>query len=179
VKIPNILVAIAAALITSGIFAAPALDRVENFSLDSLFWLRHAVWGQRHAPEQSPSVVIAIDEETYRTPPFQGVPKVMWTKELGTVLDGVREAGAGVIGFDIILPTSIEPYIRGYDRDFMLALRRAAQENKIVLAKVQHQVKPISPFPGHSFAVGHQSNIRAVNLYADADGTIRRAPLFL
>ena len=178
-KFPNILVAIAAAVITSGIFAAPTLDRVENFSLDSLFWLRHTVWGQRHVPEQSPSVVIAIDEETYRTPPFQGVPKVMWTKELGMVLDGVREAGADVIGFDIILPTSIEPYIRGYDRDFMLALRRAAQENKIVLAKVQHQVKPISPFPGHSFAVGHQRNIRAVNLYADADGTIRRAPLFL
>ncbi len=103
----------------------------------------------------------------------------MWTKEIGAVVDGVREAGAGVIGFDIILPTSVEPFIRGFDRDFMLALRRAAQENKIVLAKVQHQVKPISPFPGHSFAVGHQRNIRAVNLYDDADGIIRRAPLFL
>lgn len=178
-KLSNIFAATAAALVAGGIFAAPALDRVENVSLDSLFWLRHVVWGQRHAPEESPSVVIAIDEETYRTSPFSQTPKVMWTKQIGAVVDGVREAGAAVIGFDIILPTSVEPLVRGYDREFMLALRRAANENKIVLAKVQHQVKPISPFPGHSFAVGHQRNIRAVNLYDDADGTIRRAPLFL
>ena len=177
-KFSNTLAAIAAALVVSGIFATPALDRVENVSLDSLFWLRDAVWGQRHAPEQSKAVVIAIDEETYRTPPFRDVPKVMWTKEIGAVVDGVRAAGAGVIGFDIILPTSVEPVIRGFDRDFMLALRRASKENKIVLAKVQHQVKPISPFPGHSFAVGHQKNIRSVNLYDDADGIIRRVPLF-
>lgn len=178
-KLSNILAATAAALVMSGIFATPALDRVENISLDSLFWLRHVVWGQRHAPEDSRAVVIAIDEETYRTLPFRDVPKVMWTKEIGAVVDGVREAGADVIGFDIILPTSVESYIRGFDREFMMALRRAAKENKIVLAKVQHQVKPISPFPGHSFAVGHQRNIRSVNLYVDADGLIRRAPLFL
>ena len=177
-KVSNIVAATAAALVVSGIFALPALDRVENISLDSLFWLRHTVWGQRHAPDESHAVVIAIDEETYRTAPFRDVPKVMWTKEIGAVLDGVREAGADVIGFDIILPTSVEPFIRGFDRDFMLALRRASLENKIVLAKVQHQVKPISPFPGHSFAVGHQRNIRSVNLYDDADGIIRRVPLF-
>ncbi|MDA1356160.1 MAG: adenylate/guanylate cyclase domain-containing protein [Proteobacteria bacterium] len=178
-KLSNILAATAAALVVGGIFAAPALDRVENISLDSLFWLRHAVWGQRHAPQESPSVVIAIDEETYRTAPFRDVPKVMWTKQIGTVVDGVREAGAAVIGFDIILPTSVATLDRNYDREFMLALRRAAQENKIVLAKVQHQVKPIAPYAGHSSAVDHQRNIRSVNLYGDADGVIRRAPLFL
>jgi CHASE2 domain-containing sensor protein len=79
VKLTNILVATAAALMAGGIFATPALDRVDNMSLDSLFWLRHVVWGQRHVPEQSPTIVIAIDEETYRTPPFRDKPKVMWT----------------------------------------------------------------------------------------------------
>ena len=178
-KLTNILAATAAALIAGGIFALPALDRVEHFSLDTLFWLRDGVWGQRHVPEQSPSVVIAIDEETYRTKPFRDVPKVLWTKEIGAVLDGVREAGAAVVGFDVILPTSVEPFIRGFDRDYMLALRRAAKENKIVLTKVQHQVKPVSPYRGHSFAVGHQQNIRSANLYNDSDGIIRRAPLYL
>ncbi|MDP7344473.1 MAG: adenylate/guanylate cyclase domain-containing protein, partial [Alphaproteobacteria bacterium] len=177
-KLTNILAATVAALVAGGIFAAPALDRAENVSLDSLMWLRHGVFGQRHVPADSPSAVIAVDEETYRTEPFRDLPKVMWTKQFGAVLDGVREAGAAVIGFDIILPTSVEPFIRGHDRDFMLALRRAAGDNKIVLAKVQHQVKPIAPFAGHSFAVGHQRNIRAVNFLVDADGITRSVPLF-
>ena len=93
------------------------------------------------------------------------------------MVDGVREAGAAVIGFDIILPTSVANLDRSYDHEFLLALRRAAKENKIVLAKVQHQVKPIAPFPSQSSAVGHQKNIRSVNLYEDADGIIRRVPL--
>ncbi len=177
-KLTNILAATAAALVAGGIFAAPALDRAENVSLDSLIWLRHGVFGQRHVPADSPSAVIAVDEETYRTEPFRDLPKVMWTKQFGAVLDGVREAGAAVIGFDIILPTSVEPFIRGHDCDFMLALRRAAGDGKIVLAKVQHQVKPIAPFAGHSFAIGHQRNIRPVNLYVDGDGVVRRVPLF-
>ena len=95
------------------------------------------------------------------------------------MVDGVREAGAAVIGFDIILPTSVANLDRSYDHEFLLALRRAAKENKIVLAKVQHQVKPIAPFPSQSSAVGHQKNIRSVNLYEDADGIIRRVPLTL
>ena len=178
-KLTNVLSATAAAIVAGGIFAAPALDRVENVSLDSLFWLRHVVWGQRHVPEESRSVVIAIDEETYRTPPFRDKPKVMWTEQIGAMVDGVREAGAAVIGFDIILPTSVANLDRSYDREFLLALRRAANENKIVLAKVQHQVKPIAPFPSQSSAVGHHVNIRSVNLYEDADGIIRRVPLYL
>ena len=177
-KVTRLLVAAAVALLVSGIFSTPALDRVENLSLDSLFWLRHIAWGPRHNPNDSNVVVIAIDEETYRTAPFRDVPKVMWTKQIGEVIDSVHTAGASIIGFDIIFPTSVEPFIRGYDRDFMLSLRRAAKKNKIVLAKVQHQVKSISPFPGHSFAVGHQRNIRSVNLYDDVDGVIRRVPLY-
>ena len=124
-KVTRLLVAAAVALLVSGIFSTPALDRVENLSLDSLFWLRHIAWGPRHNPDDSNVVVIAIDEETYRAAPFRDVPKVMWTKQIGEVIDSVRTAGASIIGFDIIFPTSVEPFIRGYDRDFMLSLRRA------------------------------------------------------
>jgi class 3 adenylate cyclase/CHASE2 domain-containing sensor protein len=46
-----------------------------------------------------------------------------------------------------------------------------------VLGKVQHQLLPIRPFPGQSFAVGHQQNIRSNNLFRDDDEVIRRAPL--
>ena len=46
-----------------------------------------------------------------------------------------------------------------------------------MLGKVQHQLLPIRPFPGQSFAVGHQQNIRSNNLFRDDDEVIRRAPL--
>ncbi len=92
-------------------------------------------------------MVIAIDEATYRAQPFQGVPKVFWTREIGQVLDAVVETGAKVVGFDVIYPTSVERYIRGFDRDFLLALRRAAGDGKVVLGKVQHSEQPIAPTP--------------------------------
>ena len=47
----------------------------------------------------------------------------------------------------------------------------------MVLGKVQHQLLPIRPFPGQSFAVGHHQNIRSNNLFRDDDEVIRRAPL--
>jgi adenylate cyclase len=42
---------------------------------------------------------------------------------------------------------------------------------------VQHQAKSISPFPGYSYAVGHQKNIRAANAFEDSDGVVRHLPL--
>ena len=173
------MVLIVAAAAVSGIFSLPSVDRLHGVSNDTLHWLRAAIVGQRHAPETSPVVVLAIDEETYRRPTFLHTPRVMWTPQIANVLDGLTEARAQVIGFDVIFPTSAEKYVRGYDRKFLLSLRRAAKDGKVVLGKVQHQIKPISPHPAQSFAVGHEANIRSVNVFEDDDGVIRRVPLFL
>ncbi len=165
------------ALASTALFALPFFDRFELLSIDLLFWLRHHAFGAQYAPQGSPTVVIAIDEETYRTPPFRDLPKVMWTKQLAKVLNATLEGGALVVGYDVIFPTSVEKYIKGFDKEFLVALRTGAKEGKVVLGKVQHQAKPITPFPGYSFAVGHQKNIRSVNLFDDGDGVIRRVPL--
>ncbi len=167
----------AIALIVGGASSLPKFEGMRGLSLDTLFALRHAVYGPRHAASTSPSVVVAIDEETYRRPPFNDLPKVMWTKQIAAVMTAVLNGGAGVVGFDLILPTSVERHVRGFDREFLIALNRAAKAGKVVLAKVQHQLKPISPFRGYSFAVGHQKNIRPANVFEDADGVIRRVPL--
>ena len=37
--------------------------------------------------------------------------------------------------------------------------------------------QPIRPSPGQRIAVGHQRNIRALNVYSDPDGVVRRIPL--
>jgi len=161
----------------SGVFTSPGLDRLGGLSIDVLFWLRHQVFGPRHPPAASPTVVVAIDEETYRTEPFRSLPKVLWTKQLAAVVDATLTAGAKVVGFDVIYPTSVERYLKGFDRELLIALRRASKTSQIVLGKVQHQHRPIVPFPGYSFAVGHGKNIRSVNVFTDGDGVIRRVPL--
>lgn len=173
----DLFVAGAVVLVMSGLFTLPALDRLDGLSIDILFWLRHQTFGARHAPAASPAVVVAIDEETYRREPFRNLPKVMWTRHLAAVIDAVLAGGARVIGFDVIYPTSVEQFVKGADRDLLITLRRASKNNQVVLGKVQHQYKPIIPFPGYSFAVGHGSNVRSVNLFADVDGVIRHVPL--
>ena len=58
-------IAIAAGLFT----AAPALDLLRGLSIDALTTLRWRALGARHDPASSPTVVIALDEESLRVPP--------------------------------------------------------------------------------------------------------------
>jgi len=158
--------------------ASPAFDGLRGVSLDLAFALRHAAFGPRHAAADSHVAVIALDEETYRTPPFAGVPQAFWTRELTPVLAATLDAGAALVAFDVIFPTSVERFVPGYDRDFLRTLRAGARDGRLILGKVQHGASPIRPFQGQSFAVGHDANIRATNLFRDPDEAIRRAPLF-
>jgi serine phosphatase RsbU (regulator of sigma subunit) len=177
------LIALAAALIA----ASPALDGLRGFSIDALTLLRWRVFGE--VPTPSPAVVVAIDEETFRTPPFEGSPSATWTPEIGRVLTAIIDGGAKVVGFDVVFPTSIEqsvvPFgdetlggrLRGFDREYLRALARAARAGKVVLGQVQHQDHPVLPSPGQRTAVGFGRNIRALNVHVDPDGVVRRVPL--
>jgi len=177
-------ISLAAALLA----VSPALDAARGLSIDILTALRWRVFGNAHDPATSPSVVVALDEETFRTPPFEGTPSVTWTRELGQVVNALIEGGAKVVGFDIIFPTSIEqsgvPFgeetlgarVRGFDRDYLRALALGARAGKVVLGQVQHADHPILPSPGQRAAVGQGRNIRALNVYSDPDDVIRRIP---
>jgi serine phosphatase RsbU (regulator of sigma subunit) len=169
--------------------ASPALDGLRGFSIDLLTMLRWRAFGDVHPPASSHAVVLALDEETFRTPPFEGSPSVTWTPEIGRVLSAIIDGGAKVVGFDIVFPTSIEqsavPFgdetlgarLRGFDRDYLRALALGARAGKVVLGEVQHQDNPVMPSPGQRAAVGFGANIRALNVYSDPDGVIRRVPL--
>lgn len=182
---------IAAVLISmaaAALVVSPAFDSVRGLSIDALTTLRWCFVG-RHDPGSSPAVVIAIDEPTYRTPPFRGSPTITWTREIGRVVTAVVDGGARVVGFDVVFPTSIEesqiPFgdktvgerLSGFDRDFLRALAGPARAGKIVLGEVQHGAEPIGPAGGQRIAVGGQSNIRALNVYTDPDDVVRRVPL--
>ncbi|HTV29737.1 MAG TPA: adenylate/guanylate cyclase domain-containing protein [Xanthobacteraceae bacterium] len=177
------------ALVAGLVAASPALDPLRGLSIDFLTALRWRVFGNPYAASSSPAVVVAIDEETFRTPPFEGTPSVTWTQEIGKVLTAVIDGGAKVVGFDIIFPTSIEqsavPFgdetlgarVHGFDRDFLRALAMGARAGKVVLGEAQNEDRPLLPSPGQRAAVGFGRNIRSLNIYTDSDEVIRRVPL--
>ena len=177
-KLKGAAVATAAALVWTAVLAHPAFDRLEGMSLDALNWLRAAIFPVEGNTDPSPTVVVAIDEETYRTPPFKDVPKVMWTGRIARVLSAVLDGGAATVGFDVVFPTSVDPYLSGFDREMLLVLRKGAREGRVVLGAMQHSEKPIAPYAGYRVAVGRGKNIRALNVVTARDGVARRVPLF-
>src|SRR5262249_16210067 len=94
-----------------------------------------------------------------------------------------------VVGFDIVIPNSLEqseiPFgegmlgerVRGFDRDFLRALATAAAPGKVVLGEQLRSNDPIRPSPGQRIAVRHHQNIRPLNSLTDADDVVRRMPL--
>lgn len=177
------------ALLAGVVAASPALDVSRGLSIDLLTALRWRAFGNASAAASSPVVVVALDEETFRTPPFEGTPSVTWTPAMARVLTAVIDAGAKVVGFDIVFPTSIEqsaaPFgdetlgarVHGFDREFLRALALGARAGKVVLGETQHQDQPVLPSPGQRAAVGFGRNIRPLNVYSDPDEVIRRVPL--
>jgi class 3 adenylate cyclase/CHASE2 domain-containing sensor protein len=179
----------AIALVATALILAPPLDRFRGLSIDILTGLRWRFYERTQPAPASRTVVVALDEETYRTPPFAGTPAITWTRQIGEVLTAVLDGGAAVVGFDIVFPTSIEqseiPFgdsslgarLRGFDRDFLRALALGARDGKVVLGEAQHRDFPIMPSPGQRIAVGQGANIRSLNVFNDPDDVVRRIPL--
>ena len=177
------------AIVASLVAASPVLDTLRGLSIDILTALRWRICGNAHPPESSATVVVALDEETFRTPPFEGTPSITWTPEIGRVLTALIEGGAEVVGFDLVFSTLLEqstaPFgtetlgarVRGFDRDFLRALALGARAGKVVLGQVQHQDRPLLPSPGQRAAVGFGRNIRPLNVHTDPDDVVRRVPL--
>ncbi len=86
-------------------------------------------------------------------------------------------AEARVIGLDVILGTSADPILPGYDRDLLLALRSGAQTGRIVLGFAQHETKPVLPHSTQIWAVNGSANIRPTNVITDSDNIVRRVSL--
>ena len=111
----------------------------------------------------------------------------MWTPQYALILNTLVKSNAGVVGYDIILPTTVEnaegigDKLQGYDKAFRKALFLAARKGKVVLGKVQHKTEPVSPQKGYQIAVGRGKNIRLLNLGSrseSSDGVIRELPLW-
>jgi adenylate cyclase len=152
-------------------------DHADGLTIDALYRLAHQAGVERAVPADDRTIIIAIDEETYRRPPFAGLPQALWTPQVATVLNAVLDGGAKVVGLDTIFSTSASSVMPNYDKELRQALNRGGKEGRIVLGSVQHQVHPISPDRGLVMAVGGAGSVRATNALEDSDGIIRRMPL--
>ena len=169
--------------------ALPPFGLVRGWSVDILTTLRWQMFGARRDAATTPVAVIAIDEETHQTPPFDYSPRSTWTTEIGRVLSAMLDGGAKVAGFDLVMSTSIEqseiPFgddilgakLRGFDRPFLRALAAGAAGAKVVLGEVLRDDGVIGPTAGQRIAVRQQRNIRPLNVRTDPDDIVRRVPL--
>ena len=176
---PRIQLGVLAALIA--LCCGIALERYlsAGLSFDALLSLRHAVFGDRHAPESSPVVVVAIDEATFADPAFRDTPMALWAPQFATVLDSLDRAGASVIGADILFTATTEKDIAGHDKPLIETFRRLGAADRIVLAQALagNSDKLIGPHRIFAYMVGGQKNIRSVTVTQDKDGVVRRMPL--
>ncbi len=183
----DIVAAILIAFLAGAVFTSPPLQTLQGLSLDILTALRGKIVGDRRDPAASPVVVVAIDGETYDTPPFKGSPTQTWTREIGRVLRSIADGGAKVIGFDVIFKNSIEqseiPFgdaplgarMKGFDRDYLIALRQISDNGKLVLGEILSNDHPDAPYTAQRLAA--KNNVRALNVHTDTDDVIRRMPL--
>jgi adenylate cyclase len=185
----EILTIVLVALVIGGGVSLPVSNPMRGWSLDAETTLRWLAFGERRAPGDSSTVVIALDEETYASPPFKGSPTLTWTGDIGRVVSAAIEGGARVVGFDVVFASSIEDSqihfgddtvgdkLRGFDRDYLRALAGGGRAGKIVIGETESRNESILPTVGQRLAVGGRANLRPLNVHTDLDDVVRRAPL--
>lgn len=155
--------------------SGPVSTRLSGISLDLLFLSRSFISQEEQGPVKSEDfALVIIDEETYRTPPFEQSPLVMWTPAIAAVMGDIQKAGPKMIGMDLIFPTSVEALSPKYDRPLLKVLRRGRNKKNLVIGKFDHSTKPLTPSKGHAFAIGPGKNVHAINFPPDPDSIIRR-----
>jgi adenylate cyclase len=172
----RVIVAALLGLLAGAAAALPQTRALDLAGVDYLLPLRHWAFGPLFPPSKSDVVVVAIDEQTYETDPFSNTPKVAWTPHLGGVLDAVDAAGPKAIGLDMVFPTTLDrpELLLGYDRPWLMALRRAADENHVVMGETRLSGQMLAPYAGQVLAARGQDNLRMLNFTLEKDDVVRR-----
>jgi class 3 adenylate cyclase/CHASE2 domain-containing sensor protein len=132
------------------------------------------VFRPRRPASESRVALVLIDEATYDE--YNSEPKDFWSPYFGATIDALYQAGARVIGFDILLPMSLQPLIPHHDDVFLKALRQAGAAGRLVMIKQQSGDHVIMPAPDQKAQVGID-NIRSDALQMDPDSVVRRQKL--
>jgi len=148
-------------LLVSVLAFFPAVRDVELRITDAFFRL------MPHSKERSAVALVLIDDESLRQ-----YGRWPWSREvLGALVSKIANAGAGVIGLDVLLS---EPQSPATDATLEQSLKRSART--VIVGKIgafpdgPHWVEPLPQFSAASIAVGH------VHAALDEDGICRRFP---
>ncbi len=175
------LIALAAALVAEALWRSGALSPIEQRLQDAWFQ-----WQDRRA-EARHVVIVGIDEETLAA--FPDDPMVFWTDRLAVAVGRLQEAGARVVGLDMLLSISPERWLgklggelqraaRDYDRPF----REAVHGGHLVLAATRsgdgtRETDYLLPSPDYLLALPDFDIPRFIglgDLLDEGDGVIRR-----
>ncbi len=127
-----------------------------------------------HRPEGAPVALVGIDERTVEsiTPPM-----ALWHAELGELILAMSQAGARIVGVDLILPDrSFNDFLqRDHDRSLltgMLAARRAGMP--VIFGRTVNESGQLLPMFPKFVAIMGQDGFGMVNQFQESDGVVRQ-----
>jgi adenylate cyclase len=142
----------------------------DGLLLDLLVKVRSIAFSERSA--QSPVVVVALDARSLDSPELGPYPRVLLSPIWAKLLPSILNAGARVVGFDLIFSydanrfQALEP---NFNRTFLAAL--AAYQDRVVLARSAQS----APAPSFSVIVG-TAGVGFSEIPPDPDGRFRHVP---
>jgi class 3 adenylate cyclase len=175
------LFALVAALAAEALYRGGALNPVDQRLQDAWFQWQGPRAEARHV------VIVGVDEDTLAAYPDD--PMVFWTDRLARAVGRLQEAGARVVGLDMLLSISPERWLgklggelqraaRDYDRPF----REAVNTGRLVLVATrtgsgERESDYLLPSPDYLLALPNfdiPGHIALGDLLDEGDGVIRR-----
>jgi class 3 adenylate cyclase/CHASE2 domain-containing sensor protein len=160
----------------TALFAGDGMGLLDGLAYD----LSLTVTNRRPGSKDEPVAVIALDRDSLASDEIAPLPRVFLSPVWAKIVNGLTEANARAIGFDIIFAYSAGrfPGLEGqYDRDFLTALMRA--RGHVVLARSAGSY-PAPPFVAAVFdpkvdaGKAEPSALGYAELAPDSDGVFRR-----
>jgi class 3 adenylate cyclase/CHASE2 domain-containing sensor protein len=160
-----------------------AVHTLENLYYDA--W--HALGGVRYAPRHV--AVVAIDDDTLAE--LKDDPLAFWAPHFARALDVLTEAGAKVIGFDLLYQVSAEAWLRKLKlqdsaaaRSYDAPLRRALARGNVVLitqlVPAKDGAELLLPPPEELALLPHGvADLGVGNLFPDEDKHVRHFQPFV
>ena len=169
--------ALVAAAVVAALLAGDGMGLLDGLVYD----MSLTIPDRRPGSAEEPVAVIALDRDSLASDELAALPRVFLSPVWAKLVNGLTDAEARAIGFDIIFSYSANrfPGVGGqYDRDFLAALARA--RDRVVLARAARSY-PAPPFVAAVFdprvdaGRPEPAAIGYAELAPDLDGIFRHA----
>ncbi len=120
----------------------------------------------------APVVIVAVDRRSLASDELRDMPRVLMAPIWGTLIDGLADAKARAVGFDLIFSFAAGRFKPGYDQAFLAAL---ARHRALVVLGRSLRTPVAAPY---FFALGANrapGAVGYVEVMADSDGVFRTA----